>query len=137
MTFGPERGQRPLKKIIVECGRIYAAVGIAILPALVAWHRADADPYKLPVIRESDRWELMVIDRSGISIYWDSSPYPQQVDPPFGIGSGSDYAVGAMDFGASPAEAVRIAIRRSINCGGDVQVVSIAEALGQIREAAE
>jgi hypothetical protein len=128
---------RPTKKIIVDGGCIYASCGVAILPALVAWHKAGADPYKLPVIPANEHWSLMVIDCTGIHIYWDTSPYPQQVDPPFGIGSGSDYAVGAMDFGASPTEAVRIAIRRSINCGGEVQVVNIAEALGQIREAAE
>jgi ATP-dependent protease HslVU (ClpYQ) peptidase subunit len=136
-TFGDERSFRPTKKIIVENGRIFASSGVSILPALVRWHVDGADPHKLPAVSGTDGWFMLMIDRSGYYYITSAVPYPIQVDPPFAIGSAADFAIGAMDYGASPKEAVAIAIKRSISCGGEIQVVNIAEALGQLREAAE
>jgi hypothetical protein len=133
MTFGDEKSLRPVQKIVVDGGCIYAASGLAILPALVAWHKAGADPHKLPVVDQSEWWNLLVIDADGGQVgmryYTKTLPYPLQVDPPFGVGAGADYAIGAMDHGASAEEAVAIAIRRSRSCGGPVQSVRIADVL--------
>jgi len=63
-------------------------------------------------------------------------PYLSGVDVPFAIGAGSDYALGAMDYGASPEEAVRGACRRNVFTGGEIQVVNIAAALGLQPQAA-
>jgi ATP-dependent protease HslVU (ClpYQ) peptidase subunit len=49
----------------------------------------------------------------------------QSIDPPFAIGSGMDFALGAMDAGKSPAEAVEIACRRDPHSGGEVTSLSI------------
>jgi ATP-dependent protease HslVU (ClpYQ) peptidase subunit len=45
---------------------------------------------------------------------------------PIAMGSGGDYALGAMDAGASPAEAVGIAIRRDPRSGGLITEVLLA-----------
>lgn len=50
-----------------------------------------------------------------------------KVCAPIAMGSGADYAVGAMDAGASPAEAVSIAIGRDPRSGGSISVVTIDE----------
>lgn len=42
------------------------------------------------------------------------------------IGSGAAYALGAMEFGASPSEAVRVACRRDLLCALPVQKERIA-----------
>lgn len=52
----------------------------------------------------------------------------QDLDPtnPDAIGSGSAYAMAAMDMGASAEEAVRAAMKRDIYTGGKVRTVRIA-----------
>lgn len=42
---------------------------------------------------------------------------------PLAIGSGAHFALAALDAGASPVEAVKIAIKRDIYSGGDVQML--------------
>ena len=138
-TFGDERGLRPSQKIMVKGGRIYAASGVMVLPELVAWHIAGADPRKLPVTGGREEWSMLVFAPSQINFYHSDVPYPLRIDPPFALGSAGDFALGAIDHGASPEQAVAIAMRRSIKCGGPIQVVNIAEALGlqTVKEAAE
>ena len=52
----------------------------------------------------------------------------QDLDPanPDAIGSGSAYALAAMDMGASAEEAVRAAMKRDIYTGGKVRTIRIA-----------
>ncbi|WP_347784083.1 proteasome subunit beta [Pseudomonas kurunegalensis] len=52
----------------------------------------------------------------------------QDLDPanPDAIGSGSAYALAAMDMGASAEEAVRAAMKRDIYTGGKVRVIRIS-----------
>jgi hypothetical protein len=139
VTFGNERGVKDGVKMVVDDGRIYAASGLYCLPALVRWHKADADVRNLPVIEGDDAWALLVIEPSGMTYYSKALPYPTPVAPPFALGTGCDFALGAMYAGGSPREAAEIACRLDIKCGGAIQVVNIAEALGldKIREAAE
>lgn len=51
-----------------------------------------------------------------------------EVEAPIGIGTGGDIAIGAMEAGASPAEAVAIAARRDPFTGGDIQVMELGRA---------
>lgn len=44
----------------------------------------------------------------------------------FAVGSGADYAMGAMAMGASAEEAVRIAARYDLNTGGGLTVVELS-----------
>ena len=59
-------------------------------------------------------------DRTGV--------WKQELDPdnPDAIGSGSAYALAAMDMGASAEDAVRAAMRRDIYTGGKVRTVRIS-----------
>ena len=50
---------------------------------------------------------------------------PHIYDEFFAIGSGSSLALGAMSFGASAEEAVRVAIKHNVFCGGEVYSVSL------------
>lgn len=129
-TFGHERGHRAMEKVQVAKGKIYASSGLgAMLPVLIAWHQAGADPEKVPRVAADEHWSLLVIEPAGMFLYTIKCPYALQVDPPFGLGMGADYAMGAMAWGASPREAVGVACRFSTTSGGPVQVVDIAEAL--------
>jgi ATP-dependent protease HslVU (ClpYQ) peptidase subunit len=42
----------------------------------------------------------------------------------YGIGSGADYAIGALMAGATVEEAIKIAIKLDINSGGSIQIES-------------
>lgn len=72
-----------------------------------------------------DGGKLLMIghdDKTGI--------WKQELDPanPDAIGSGSPYALAAMDMGASAEEAVRAAMKRDIYTGGQVRTFTISEA---------
>ncbi|MBB1614517.1 proteasome subunit beta [Pseudomonas sp. UMC65] len=60
-------------------------------------------------------------DRTGI--------WKQELDPlnPDAIGSGSAYALAAMDMGASAEEAVRAAMRRDIYTGGKIRTFTVTK----------
>lgn len=45
----------------------------------------------------------------------------------YAAGSGEDFAIGAMEMGASAELAVRIAMKRDTGTGGDITVLSLAE----------
>ena len=129
------------QKIIIRNGRsIYASSGATLLRnALIEWHVNGANPKDLPVRGNDTPWALLVIEAPGdLTLYDDEAPYPVKLTVPFTMGSGRDFAMGAMLAGASPAEAVKIACAKDIYTGAPVQVVDIAEALGmRTLEAAE
>ncbi|WP_122503127.1 proteasome subunit beta [Pseudomonas viridiflava] len=71
-----------------------------------------------------DNGKLMMVghdDKTGV--------WRQPLDPanPDAIGSGSAYALAAMDMGASAEEAVRAAMKRDIYTGGTVRTIVIRE----------
>ncbi len=139
-TFGQERSLRPTKKIAVGKDAVYAVSGLGgMLDVLADWHSNGADPRALPIVGSGEKWSLLVADRNGVYLYHVDAPYPLRIDPPFGLGTGGDYAIGAMDYGASAEEAVMLACMRDTASGLPVQSVNIAEALGlaPVREAAE
>lgn len=47
------------------------------------------------------------------------------LDDCYAIGSGSEYAIGAMDFGATAQESVKIAANRDVNTGGRIRTKRI------------
>jgi len=78
-----------------------------------------------PRWREDDHWSLLLIDHSGyawvrasFSNGW--APHGRRV---WAIGSGCDYALGAMYAGASAERAVIIASKLDVNTGFGVDVV--------------
>jgi ATP-dependent protease HslVU (ClpYQ) peptidase subunit len=73
--------------------------------------------------KEDQTFQALVMD-GGFLLYYDNELVPITVDEPFfAIGSGSAYAIGAMDAGASPQRAVELAILRD-ECSGP-PIVSI------------
>jgi hypothetical protein len=122
-------------------GRIYALSGEdAMTKPAIEWHQDGAEPAKVPKGDPDTSWTLLVIEKDGrVIIYGDKSPYPLEVTAPYTMGSGRDFAMGAMLAGASAKEAVEIACTRDVWSGLPVQVVDIAQALGvtAVKEAAE
>lgn len=130
---------RSRKKIAVANGMIYAVSGaVTTVDALIEWYVSGHNPKDVPPTGENEPWAMLVCDKGQWLMFSKPVPYPEAIEPPVAIGSGSDYAMGAMYAGATAQEAVEISCRLNTHSGGEIQIVNVAEALGLQRlEAAE
>ncbi|MEE4626600.1 hypothetical protein V2K62_03170 [Pseudomonas alliivorans] len=71
-----------------------------------------------------DNGKLMMVGHDDKTGVWRQPPDLANHDA---IGSGSAYALAAMDMGASAEEAVKAAMKRDIYTGGTVRTVVIGE----------
>ena len=71
----------------------------------------------------SEDFSALVLSPEGRVDYYCSKLMPVEFCLPQAIGSGADFAIGAMLHGASPAEAVAIACMRDTRSGGKVNVL--------------
>lgn len=74
-----------------------------------------------PVV--ADSFCAIHLNRSGVYITSGRYFHKIKVDVPYAIGSGDEYAIGAMLAGASPAVAVRIAAQRDTATGGKIRIM--------------
>lgn len=119
-------------KLIANNGFIYAVAGeSAIREALISWHQEGAVPATVPSCGKS--WAFLVVNTAGATLYDDRSAFPCALRLPFAMGTGESFALGAMDAGASPEEAVRIAAAHDPFTGGKIISWDIAKVLGQPR----
>lgn len=73
-----------------------------------------------------ESFEALVIDlNTGKCYMYENRLYPYEVHPPFAIGSGFKYAMGALLAGATATQAVEIAIRLDKNSGGPIQTIDL------------
>jgi hypothetical protein len=89
------------------------------------WLNKGADPDSRPVLPENAESTILIVDEEG-ACHWLTWPYlrPIKVDEPFiAIGSGAQYAMGAMAAGANALKAVEIANTYDPSSGRGVQVV--------------
>lgn len=136
-TFGTLPAERPSQKLLVRDGRVFAVCGLdGLLERLADWHDAGADPTKMPIVGPEQGWEMHVVTRRGAYRFSNTAPVAVKVDWVWTMGSGRDYALGAMDAGAAPRRAVEIAKRRDIYTGGRVQVIDLAKVFAKPRRGA-
>ncbi len=136
-TFGHERGRMAAKKLRAKDGRIFGVAGISgLIDDLVDWYvKTPRDPKEAPKA-EGETWSMLVMESDGRMFHVHSSQCrPVEVAAPFAIGSGSEFALGAMLAGASPARAVEIACELSTACGLPVQQIKSTGAGGYLIEA--
>lgn len=92
-----------------------------------------------PQLEDDDGYSAMVVCPDGqVLMYEGNTPIDMGVNVPMSIGSGSVYALAAMDAGASAEEAVKIAMKRDVFSGGTITTVQLEEEPDEItREIAE
>jgi len=131
-VWGTERSLRPATKMIVRNKTIYALSGTyGLLNDLIEWVEAGARQKDVPFADLDWQWTMLVL-RQG-SIWQASSELPgllQEGGFPFAIGSGSEFALGAMHAGATPLEAIRIASKLDIYTGGPLDVLWVEQVTG-------
>ncbi len=83
----------------------------------------------LPVSQsDKDDWALaMLVERDGGVYIYERWANRFRIENPFyAIGSGAEYAMGAMGAGVSAARAVEIASERCTTCGGGVDILQLS-----------
>lgn len=111
--------------VVAPNGRI-ALVGYSGSAPFVAAHLAWLRGGERPTFTHPEfKWSVLLIDDAR-NVWWrgESADYwERQLCRRAVIGSGSDYALGAMAHGADAVAAVRIASKLDIQCGMGVDVV--------------
>jgi ATP-dependent HslUV protease subunit HslV len=92
--------------------------------AFLSWLDGGPDFSRLPIAAK--RCHGLLIDPSRQLYCLSGAGVVSCSDPFVAVGSGSDFAYGAMEMGASAEQAVAVAIRRDRTAGGSV-VVMLAE----------
>ena len=94
----------------------------------VKWFADGADPEKFPKHQETDdKWVgLVCITPDKRVLKYERSPYPMEYTEMefFAVGSGRDYALGALAMGADAVTAVEVASRFDNGCGLGVDVLT-------------
>jgi len=101
-------------------GRIFGASGsIVDITRFAKWmHGAEAPEL-------SEDFCALILMPNGKVYYVGNKLEPSEYIVPQAIGSGADFAIGAMLAGQSPHEAVEIAMQRDTRTGGEITVFHI------------
>lgn len=107
----------------MQDGRIVGTAGdVAFGLAMVEWLGSDEAKPDLPSGSEGT---ILILHPGGSASVIDKHGKEIPVMLPCAIGSGADIALGAMLAGASPAEALEIAISRDTGSGGTITVEAL------------
>lgn len=124
---GTPTTMRKARKVTAPDGRQFL-VGCCgrsdFIQMFLAWLAGGERPV-FPVTE--DFYALVIDQKRRLWVIHDTLIYVQVTGiPHWAIGSGGNYAIGAMQFGATSAEAVRVACRLDVNCGLGVDSVRFA-----------
>lgn len=96
---------------------------VALGYMLIDWLNGKSDK---PALNPETGFSALHLQVGGTVVMYDQHCTPMPVDQlPFAIGSGMDLAIGAMDYGATPEEAVAIAASRDPSTGGMITALTI------------
>ena len=99
-------------------GRIFGCCGAHHdTVAFRAWMLGGGDFPKL-----DDGFQALILNPDGTVDWCDKDNVLTTYPVPMAIGSGMDFALGAMDAGCTPEQAVVITCGRDKNCGGSIVV---------------
>ncbi len=90
----------------------------------VDWVKNGLDPETLPFTHEDDANGMLVTPAGKIIMWSEQGPWPVE-SPFYALGSGYQIAMGAMEMGATAAEAVEAAIKWDTGSGGPVRTLAI------------
>ena len=116
------------KIVRLETGEILAWTGeCGGGMALVHWFKHGRLKEDWPEMQKTPDWTRLIVADESIAYFYEREPFPQIVADPFmAWGNGRDYAIGAMAMGADAKQAVEVANRFCISCGGGVDFFETA-----------
>lgn len=95
--------------------------------AFLDWFRGGMRGDPPPMGEEGSSSTGVIFCPDETALLWQRQGWSRHRVDAWTMGSGGDIALGAMEAGASPEEAVRIAMTRDIYTGGDVTVLRRAK----------
>ena len=96
--------------------------------ALIRWYQDGAKKDEFPSCqKDKDRWGLLVVVTHEKRIFcWEQEPVAFEIeDKKVAFGSGRDYALAAMEMGASSEQAVLLASKFECGCGNGVDTLTL------------
>jgi ATP-dependent protease HslVU (ClpYQ) peptidase subunit len=114
-------GSNAQKVRLLKDGRIVGVAGNARYQApFIAWLIDGGDFPEL-----DEEFEALVLNRDGSVQGFDYKGRWLQEELPTATGSGREFALAAMDLGASPEDAVKIACERDMLSGGTITTLHL------------
>ena len=116
--FKTTKIQRVNGSLIGYCGNIEHCL------KFVEWRR---NPDSKPEFSERT-WEALELTSDGRMLWWSIDLMPIEIeDDYYAIGSGADFALGAMAMGAKPQQAIKVAATYDPGTGPDVQTMKLSK----------
>ena len=115
-----------IEKLSINRKKWMAGAAGAIHPCqeFHAWVMAGCDGEFDPSCDDGE-FSGILVSPSGVIYDVDADGKRSRIKAEYVVcGSGSSYALGAMAFGATAVEAVQVAIKLCVTCGGDLQVIT-------------
>jgi len=141
VSRGWEITEGGVEKIVrFDDGWVMAVAGRgAMKHCLTEWIRAGAAPEKCPKGGPEVTWSVLAVDPDRkFWLYTHDAPYRERIGSfPFTLGSGADFARGAMLAGADVRRAIEIAAHCDCHTGGDIQVVDVQASCAALTAANE
>lgn len=82
---------------------------------------------KIPELLPDEDFQAVVAYPDGVVMSYEGGNMFYAVTPPIALGSGTDFAYGAMDAGMSAEETVKIACKRDVSSGGTITTLTFDE----------
>jgi hypothetical protein len=135
--YGSTRSAKPVQKLRERKGFIFACTGTgAMFEPLIEWYLNDCPKDQIPQCGDSHKDTKLLVFKGGKAWVLSADlPHPAELYAPDAWGVGADMAIGAMEAGATAAQAVEICIKREVYVGGPVQVIDLTQ-IGKTLEAA-
>ena len=107
-------------KLFKVGNRVFGCSGMsAIKFAFKEWVEKGCPADDKPLLEGN--FGIILINKKVCWYYGEKELYPTEITEPFwAVGSGADYALGAMAMGADAIKAVEIACKFDVYCGGGV-----------------
>lgn len=120
-TDGDDKG--PWRKVHRRAGALIGLTGDIDVQNL--WLEAlKHDALDVP-LKDWEKVTAIKLDSEGIWTWNRAEKWVRIQEPRYAIGTGAKHAIGAMDAGASVERAVKIAIARDANSGGQVRTYRV------------
>lgn len=122
------------EKVKIVGGVVYGFAGdLGIRDVMIGWHQRGAKQQEFDKNNgrlrhyEDAEYELLVLTRTESLLYTSDVHFRTRVPDVYAIGSGAEYARGALLARASAFRAVRIAATLDTSCGGQIGVRAFSD----------
>jgi 20S proteasome alpha/beta subunit len=124
-NMGGYKGQVTKVYRVGDCLVGCSGDNFATLLKVVDWMQEGAEEDSKPELGDSSV-HILLVDSNGEIFLYNNDLYPMPLEQDFfAVGSGMDYAMGAMAMGASAADAVRVASQFDPGTGPKVDCLTL------------